>query len=718
MSKMLNLIDYQGFKRTPYIAQNEASECGLACLAMIASYHGYKTDLLALRQRYGSSLKGATLKGLMEIAERLGFNARPLRGDLDDLTHLSLPSILHWNLNHFVVLTKISKGLGGTKYHIHDPARGAQVLTREELSRHFTGVALDLLKAESFRPKIEQSQLRITQLWSSMTGFWQTIRQVVLLSIILQLAALATPFFLQISIDTVFPSFDRDLLLMLALGFGGLAIINFMASWLRSLVLVTLNNGLSYQVTVNLFRHLMRLPLPWFEKRHVGDIVSRFGSTLPITQLLSQGMIAAFIDGVMALLTLTLMFVYSPLLGTVALVALLLYASLRAAFLQALRFRNIDAITTAATENTLFIESVRGISAIKSFGQEGNRQRIWQKAKADAINAQIKLGRLTAGFDAAAQLTLAIERVLFIYLAISLALDAKLSIGMLFAFQSYKQQFLDAGVRLIEQAMNFSIVKVHLNRISDIALSRQKNEGVLSPASTPEFGSGLDLRNVRFRYSHADPEILKGINLSIKPGEITGMAGPSGGGKTTLIKIIKGLADPTSGQVFLNGRSLNSYDPQKLSELIGYVAQDDALYAGTIAENISFFDSYADLEDIYAAAKLARIHDDIMAMPMQYESLVGDMGSTLSGGQKQRVCIARAIYRKPALLILDEGTANIDPMMEHALMKSLTELNIAILICSHQPSAVAHASRLMLLMDGQLLENPGQPAKREGDENG
>jgi ATP-binding cassette subfamily B protein RaxB len=718
MSKMLNLIDYQGFKRTPYIAQNEASECGLACLAMIASYHGYKTDLLALRQRYGSSLKGATLKGLMEIAERLGFNARPLRGDLDDLPHLSLPSILHWNLNHFVVLTKISKGLGGTKYHIHDPARGAQVLTREELSRHFTGVALDLLKAESFRPKIEQSQLRITQLWSSMTGFWQTIRQVVLLSIILQLAALATPFFLQISIDTVFPSFDRDLLLMLALGFGGLALINFMASWLRSLVLVTLNNGLSYQVTVNLFRHLMRLPLPWFEKRHVGDIVSRFGSTLPITQLLSQGMIAAFIDGVMALLTLTLMFVYSPLLGTVALVALLLYASLRAAFLQALRFRNIDAITTAATENTLFIESVRGISAIKSFGQEGNRQRIWQKAKADAINAQIKLGRLTAGFDAAAQLTLAIERVLFIYLAISLALDARLSIGMLFAFQSYKQQFLDAGVRLIEQAMNFSIVKVHLNRISDIALSRQKNEGVLSPASTPEFGTGLDLRNVRFRYSHADPEILKGINLSIKPGEIIGMAGPSGGGKTTLIKIMKGLADPTSGQVFLNGRSLNSYDPQKLSELIGYVAQDDALYAGTIAENISFFDSYADLEDIYAAAKLARIHDDIMAMPMQYESLVGDMGSTLSGGQKQRVCIARAIYRKPALLILDEGTANIDPMMEHALMKSLTELNIAILICSHQPSAIAFATRLTVLLDGQLLENTGHPANRKGDENG
>jgi ATP-binding cassette, subfamily B, bacterial CvaB/MchF/RaxB len=719
MTAILELIDFQGGKRTPYIPQNEASECGLACLAMVASYHGYKTDLLALRQRYGTSLKGATLKGLMEIAERLGFSSRPLRGDIDDLTHLSLPSILHWNLNHFVVLTKISKGLAGTRYHVHDPARGAQVLTRDEVSRHFTGVALDLLKSESFRPKIEQSKLRITQLWSSMTGFWQTIRQVVLLSVILQLAALATPFFLQISIDTVFPSFDRDLLLMLALGFGGLAIINFLAGWLRSLVLVTLNNALSYQVTVNLFRHLMRLPLPWFEKRHVGDIVSRFGSTLPITQLLSQGMIAAFIDGVMALLTLTLMFVYSPILGAVALVALLLYASLRVAFLQALRFRNIDAITTAATENTLFIESVRGISAIKAFGQESNRQRIWQKAKADAINAQIKLGRLTAGFDAGAQMMLAIERVLFIYLAISLALDAQLSVGMIFAFQAYKQQFLDAGVRLVEQAMNFSIVKVHLGRISDIALSRQKNEGVQSTASAPEFGTGLELQNIRFRYSPADPEILKGVNLSIKPGDIIGMAGPSGGGKTTLIKIIKGLIDPVGGQVLLNGRPLNRYDQSKLGELIGYVAQDDSLYAGTISENISFFDPYAELDDVVATAKLARVHDDIMAMPMQYESLVGDMGSTLSGGQKQRVCIARAIYRKPALLILDEGTANIDPMMEHALMKSLTELNIAILICSHQPSAISHATRLTALLGGQLLEKSGQLAiNEEGKKNG
>lgn len=570
-------LNLGGSRRTPYLAQSEASECALACLAMVASHHGYQTDLSALRARHSLSLKGATLKQVMRIAEEIGFNARPLRGEIDDLPHLSLPAILHWDLNHFVVLTKIGQGLGGKRYHIHDPAKGVLRLTRDELSRHFTGVALDLLKSESFKPKIERTTLRITQLWSSMSGFWQTIRQVVFLSLVLQLAALAAPFYLQVAIDSVFPSFDRDLLLMLALGFGGLAIINLMASWLRSLVLVTLNSSLSYQVTVNLFRHLSRLPLPWFEKRHVGDVISRFGSTRPITQLLSQGMIAAFIDGLMALLTLALMFVYSPLLAGVAVAALLLYTALRLAFLQALKLRNVDAITTAARDNSAFIESVRGIAAIKAFGQEGNRQRLWQRTKADAVNAEIKLGRLSAGFDASGQFIIAIERVLFVYIAIGLALDAKLTIGMLFAFQAYKQQFLDAGMRLVEQAINFKILQVHLGRISDIALSKTEDDGRVASADAPDFAQAIELRDIRFRYGAGEPEILKGVSLTIAPGEMVALIGPSGGGKTTLMKIMMGLFEPSYGQVMVGGRALTSFGRTALRGRIGSVAQDDAL---------------------------------------------------------------------------------------------------------------------------------------------
>jgi len=708
MNAAIDLLDLGGKRRTPYIAQGEGSECALACMAMVAGHHGYQTDLIALRQRYGMSLKGANLKQVIQVAEDIGFNARPLRGEVEDLPHLSLPAILHWNLNHFVVLTKISTGLRGTRYHIHDPARGTLVLTRDEVSRQFTGVALDLLKSESFKPKIERRQLGITQLWSSMSGFWQTIRQVVLLSLVLQFVVLVSPFFLQISIDTVFPSFDRDLLLMLALGFGGLTIINFMASWLRSLVLVTLSNSLSYQVIVNLFRHLVRLPLDWFEKRHVGDIISRFGSTQPISQLLSQGMIAAFIDGIMALLTLTLMFVYSGILGGVAVAALAIYVVIRLAFLQALRLKNLDAITTAARENSSFIETVRGIAAIKAFGQEGNRQRLWQKTKADAINAQIKLGRLTAGFDALGQLVLAFEKVLFVYIAIRLALDAQLSVGMIFAFQAYKDQFLGAGMRLVEQAINFKLIQVHLARISDIALSRTEDGGEQISNEAPDYAQGVELRNIRYRYGIGEPEVLKGINLKIEPGEMVALVGPSGGGKTTLLKIMMGLFDPSYGEVMIGARQLSSFDKRKARQVIGSVAQDDDLFAGSLAENIAFFDPGIDMARVEEVAVQACILDDIDKMPMRFDTMVGDMGSVLSGGQKQRVLLARALYHRPQILFIDEGTAHLDPENEESVLQALAKLGITIVVVAHRSKSIERANRVVAVMSGLAFEKSPQ----------
>lgn len=702
----MSALDLAGARRTPYIQQNEASECALACLAMVASFHGHQTDLSALRARHSLSLKGATLKQVIKIAEDIGFNARPLRGEIDDLAHLALPAILHWDLNHFVVLTRIERGLRAPRYRVHDPARGALLLTRDELSRHFTGVALELLKSESFKPKVERTTLRITQLWSSMSGFWQTIRQVVFLSLVLQIAALAAPFYLQVAIDTVFPAFDRDLLLMLALGFGGLAVINLMAGWLRSLVLVTLNSSLSYQVTVNLFRHLSRLPLPWFEKRHVGDVISRFGSTRPITQLLSQGMIAAFIDGLMALLTLALMFVYSAVLAGVALAALLLYTGLRLAFLQALRLRNVDAITTAARENSAFIESVRGIAAIKAFGQEGNRQRLWQRTKADAVNAEIKLGRLSAGFDAAGQFIIAVERVLFVYLAIGFALEAKLTIGMLFAFQAYKQQFLDAGMRLVEQAINFKILQVHLGRISDIALSKTEDDGRALSTDAPDFTKGIELKDVRFRYGAGEPEVLKGVSLRVEPGEMIALVGPSGGGKTTLMKIMMGLFEPSYGQVLVGGRPATSFARRTFRARVGSVAQDDALYAGSLADNIAFFDPELDRARVEEVARLATIHGDIVAMPLGYDTLVGDMGSVLSGGQKQRVLLARALYGRPDILFMDEGTAHLDPASEALVMAAIKALPITRIISAHRPLAIAGADRVMVVAEGHARQAP------------
>ncbi|MGB3471396.1 MAG: peptidase domain-containing ABC transporter [Erythrobacter sp.] len=710
MNTPLDLVEFSGRQKTPYIPQGEASECALACLAMVAGFHGYKTDLIALRQRYGMSLKGANLKQVMQVAADIGFNARPLRGEIEDLPHLGMPAILHWNLNHFVVLTAITGGVRGKRYHIHDPARGALVLSEADVSRSWTGVALDLLKSESFKPKIERRQLNITQLWSKMTGFWGTIRQVVLLSLVMQLVVLATPFFLQISIDTVFPAFDSDLLLMLALGFGGLAVVNLLASWLRSLILVTLSNSLSYQVIVNLFRHLVRLPLDYFEKRHVGDIISRFGSTQPISQLISQGMIAAFIDGLMAILTLALMFVYSPILGGIACAALALYVGLRLAFLQSIKLKNLDVITTMAKENSNFIESVRGISAIKAFGQEGNRQRLWQKSKADAVNAQVKLGRLQAAFDALGQFVIGGERVLFVYIAIGLAFDSILTVGMIFAFQAYKQQFLDAGMRLTEQVINYQIVKVHLTRVADIALTPPEEGEASKSNDEPDFTKPLVLDHVFYRYGSNEPMVLNGVSLTIEPGEFIAITGPSGGGKTTLMKILMGLFEPAQGAIRLGERPISSYRKVKYRRGIGSVAQGDTLYAGSLAENISFFDPEIDMERVREVARMAQIDGEIEAMPMGYETLVGDMGSVLSGGQLQRVLLARALYGNPDVLILDEGTANLDPANEGEILKALSALKTTRIVIAHQDSTTQSADRVLYFFNGKAIDL-GAPEK-------
>lgn len=296
---VIDLLDFGSRHRTPLIRQSEASECGLACLAMVAGHHGFQADMPTLRRQFGVSLRGATLKSLMEMADRLGLSSRALRGDIPDLCNVQFPAILHWNLNHFVVLTGVSRTWQGLRYTINDPARGTRAVDEVELSRFFTGVVLELTKTTRFQARQSKSPLRISQLWSSIHGASGALVGVVLLSGILQLIALIMPFYLQIGIDAVLPATDEQLLRMLAIGFGGLALINMLTGWLRSIALLNMTNAFSFQIINNLYRHLVSLPLGWFEKRHVGDIISRFGSTQPITDFVSQGMVSAIIDGAM-----------------------------------------------------------------------------------------------------------------------------------------------------------------------------------------------------------------------------------------------------------------------------------------------------------------------------------------------------------------------------------------------------------------------------------
>jgi ATP-binding cassette subfamily B protein RaxB len=675
----------------PVIRQTEAAECGVACLAMISSYHGHRIDLNTLRRRHPVSLRGVTLRAMIQVASQMGFACRPLRFELGHLRQLHLPTIVHWDMNHFVVL----KSVTGQGIVIHDPASGERFFPITEASKHLTGVALELSPSEDFLPKDERTRLPFSHFWKQVRGSTHALVQILILSVFLEAFVIAAPFYLQLTIDEVIARGDADLLVVLALGFGLLTAIKVVSTAIRALIILIVQNVLHFQIGARLFHHLVRLPIAYFEKRHIGDILSRFSSIEPIRTALAEGMIAAAIDGLMALATLAMIFVYSTQLALVVLAAFVLYAALRLGLYPLLRERSLAVIETAAHENSTFIETMRAIQSLKIFNRESDRETQWLNRYADVVSANVRLGRAKIAFTSINEALFGLENIITIYLAARLALSNSLTIGMIFAFISYKQHFIDKAVHLIEKALDFRILELHLERLADIALSPLERGHDQLLAYTRQIQGRLELRNVSFQYAETEPFVLEDISFIIEPGEFVTIMGPSGGGKTTLIKIMLGLLEPTKGEVLIDGIPLSTIGPRAYREHVGAVMQEDLLLSGSIADNICFFDPSFDQERMIQCAHLARIHEEIMAMPMTYNSLVGDMGSSLSGGQKQRVMLARALYRQPRILFLDEGTSHLDVDNEIHINNCLKGLQITRISVAHRPEISGGANRIL-----------------------
>lgn len=675
------LLDFSGRGRLPVIRQTEAAECGLACLAMVASFHGHRIDLNTLRRRHPVSLKGVTLRGLIQVAGHMRLACRPLRLDLEHLRHLRLPAILHWDFNHFVVLKAVTrKGI-----LVHDPACGERSYPLAEASKRLTGVALEVSPAEGFSPKDERARLPFSAFWGQARGLAHPLVQIFALSAILEVLVIAAPFYMQITVDEVIARGDADLPVVLALGFGLLALIAAAATALRSQIILVVQNFLHFQIGVRLFHHLLRLPLAWFEKRHVGDVLSRFASIEPVRDLLAEGLIAAVVDGLMALATLLMIFVYSPLLAAVVLLALALYTVLRLGLFHMLRRRSEVVIQNKAQESSTFIETVRGVQSLKLFNRESEREGQWLNRYAEVVNANVRLGRAKITFKTLNDLIFGLENILTVYLAARLALGNALTVGMIFAFMSYKRHFIEKTVMLVEKAIDLRLLGLHLERLSDIALGEPEAGHDRPLAYAREIRGGIELRNVSFRYAETERFVLENVNLTVSPGQFVTIMGPSGGGKTTLMKIMLGLLEPTSGEVLVDGIPLPVVGARAYREQVAAVMQEDQLFSGSIADNICFFESGFDQGWMVECARVAAIHDEIAAMPMAYNSLIGDMGSSLSGGQKQRVLLARALYRRPKVLFLDEGTAHLDVGREREISQALRRLNITRISIAHRP---------------------------------
>lgn len=691
------------------ILQSEASECALASLAMVCSAHGQHHELADLRRRFSVSLKGATLEQLISHAGALGFSSRPLRLEIEELGELQLPCILHWDLKHFVVLKRVRTD----KVTILDPALGERTISVAEVSQHFTGVALELTPNADFKPQAEAPRVSIRSLTGRVSGLKRSLFQIFVVAIVLEMFAIVAPLFNQIVVDDVLAGGDSDLLTVLVLGFGLLLVIQTAVGLARSWMVMVLGQTLSLQWSGNVFAHLIRLPVTFFERRHLGDITSRLGAVGAIQRTLTTAAIEAVLDGLMAVAALVMMLLYSPLLTAVVVISVLLYGLLRWVFYRPFRDAAAERLVIAAKESTHVLETLRAITPLKLFGREEQRRARWQNLVVDVQNRDVRTAKMGIGFSTASTFIFGVENLVVFWLGTKMIMAgqmggqasgaATLTIGMLFAFISYKGQFTGRLSALIGYAVDLKMLSLHSERLADIALEPPERDE-LPDSELPHLAPSIELRDVSFRYAEGEPWILRNASFHIAAGESVAVTGVSGAGKTTLLKIALGLLAPTEGEVLFGGMPVRHIGVGNFRRQIGTVMQEDTLLTGTLADNISFFDVQPDAARIETCAKLAQLHEDIARMPMGYQSLVGDLGTGLSGGQKQRLLLARALYKRPRVLALDEATSHLDLGNERAITATLAQMRLTRLIIAHRPETIAGAARVVQVRGGQVIE--------------
>ena len=703
-------------RHLPVIVQTEATECGLASIAMIAVYHGIDTDLPTLRLRFALSRKGTNFESMVRIAAALGLDNRPLKLEMEHLSQLALPCVLHWDMNHFVVLKSVS----ARRIVIHDPAIGVRSFTPEEFAQHFTGIAMELTPAAGFEPRREKLDFTLRGLMGRITGLGASLGQILALAVALEVVVIALPFYLQWVVDHGLLAADLDLLAILAIGFGLLVLLQTGLGAVRGWWVATLSARLNFQWLGNVFGHLVKLPLEFFEKRHVGHIISCFGSVTVIQKTLTTSVVTALVDALMVLGTAAMMAAYSLQLMAVSVAATALYAGLRWSVFRALRAASSEEIIHAARQQTHFLETASGIQSVRLFGRGNLRRAGWMNMLAHQFNAGLRVQRVHIGNETAQTLLFGLERVLVVWLAARSVLAGSFTVGMLFAYMAYKELFSTRVASMIDKLSELAMLRLHGERVADIVLAEAEAAEGLAGANAVEVDlsrrpARIELRGVSYRYASTEPWVLDNVNLTVEAGECLALTGASGCGKTTLVKVMLGLLPPTQGEVLFDGTPILHLGLANYRALIGTVMQEDRLFSGSLADNICFFDAEPDMARIEACARLAAIDTEIEAMPMGYHTLVGDVGVGISGGQKQRVLLARALYRAPRILVLDEATSHLDLRNEQTVNDAVAAMQLTRVVVAHRPDTIAMADRVVVIEQGRVAGEASTPTPHRAD---
>lgn len=677
--------------KTPVILQSEASECGVACLAMVAGHYGLNIDLFTFRERFGSSAQGVTLLSLSHIADRAGMKSRALALDLDEIKQLKLPCVIHWGMNHYVVLTKVRK----SSFVVHDPAMGKRVIGLQEMSNFFTGVAFELWPDKSFKQEKAKTRLKLIDLMRNIVGLKGTLIKIFAFSVVIEAIGLLLPIGTQMVTDHVIMAHDQSLLAVICIGLVSFTLFRTFISMLRAWTSLTLNTLTNIQWKTTLFDHLAGLPLAFFEKRHLGDIQSRFTSLDTIRSVFTNSIVTGVIDSIMTVGLLVMLTLYGGWLVWVVVGFTACYAIMRLATYRFYRRVSEEQVIKGARSSSHFMETLYGIATIKALNLKNIRSKHWLNINIEACNAGIKQTRFDMMFSGVNTFISSLDQVVILWLGAIMVIDNNMTLGMFMAFNAYRGQFSQRASSLIDLFMQTRMLSLHNERLSEIVFTEPEKEMPVRRIFDHNSAVELQVKNLSYQYDPFSQPIFSNLSLTIAPGESIALVGPSGIGKTTLLKVMCGLLAPTSGDVYANNLDINKIGLNNYRLSTACVLQEDRLFSGSIAENISCFEENIDQEFVEQCARHSNIHDEIMKMPMGYETLVGELGLGISGGQKQRLLIARALYRKPSILFMDEATSHLDISNESHINQAISNLSITRVIVAHRPSTIASADRVI-----------------------
>ncbi|EHL7223943.1 peptidase domain-containing ABC transporter [Escherichia coli] len=689
--QIINQLDMRWRRRVPVIHQTETAECGLACLAMICGHFGKNIDLISLRRKFNLSARGANLAGINGIAEQLGMVTRALSLELDELGALKMPCILHWDFSHFVVLVSVKRN----RYVLHDPARGRRYLGREEMSRYFTGIALEVWPGSEFQAETQQTRISLRSLINSIYGIKRTLAKIFCLSVVIEAINLVMPVGTQLVMDHAIPAGDRGLLTLISAGLMFFILLRAAVSMLRAWSSLVMSTLINVQWQSGLFDHLLRLPLAFFERRKLGDIQSRFDSLDTLRATFTTSVIGLIMDSIMVVGVFVMMLLYGGYLTWIVLCFTTIYIFIRLVTYGNYRQISEECLVREARAASYFMETLYGIATVKIQGMVGIRGAYWLNMKIDAINSGIKLTRMDLLFGGINTFVTACDQVVILWLGAGLVIDNQMTIGMFVAFSSFRGQFSERVTSLTSFLLQLKIMSLHNERIADIAL-HEKEEKKHEIEIVAHMGPiSLETNDLSYRYDSQSAPIFSALSLSVAPGESVAITGASGAGKTTLMKVLCGLFEPDSGRVLINGIDIRQMGINNYHRMIACVMQDDRLFSGSIRENICGFAEEMDEEWMVECARASHIHDVIMNMPMGYETLIGELGEGLSGGQKQRIFIARALYRKPGILFMDEATSALDSESEHFVNVAIKNMNITKVIIAHRETTLKTVDRVI-----------------------